>query len=161
MTKNYFLLPALALTIFSGPGNRMVAQESEPNIRVVVDMVQLNVAVTDNKGNYVTGLHPSDFAIVEDGIGQKLATFGEGNEPAYRVSDVSAGNAKASGQTSREGHQTDAKSGEDLSSLSAMVAGANVFLLFDTSNYMYRGSVFAQDAISDSVPPLDSADHVA
>jgi Ca-activated chloride channel family protein len=161
MTKNFSLSWVLVLTLFSGPGAWVVAQESEPNIRVVVDMVQLNVAVTDNKGNYVTGLHPSDFAIVEDGIGQKLATFGEGNEPAYRVSDVSAGNAKASGQTSGEGHQTDAKPGEDLSSLSAMVAGANVFLLFDTSNYMYRGFVFAQDAISDFVRSLESADKVA
>ena len=70
MTKNYFLLPVLMLTLFSGPGTRMVAQESEPNIRVVVDMVQLNVAVTDAKGNYITGLHPSDFAIVEDNIPQ-------------------------------------------------------------------------------------------
>jgi Ca-activated chloride channel homolog len=41
------------------------------------------------------------------------------------------------------------------------VAGANVFLLFDTSNYMYRGFVFAQDAISDFVRSLESADKVA
>ena len=41
----------------------MAAQESETNIRVEVDMVQLNVAVTDSKGNYVTGLHPSDFVV--------------------------------------------------------------------------------------------------
>src|SRR5580704_19449493 len=90
MTKNYFLLPALMLTLFSSHATQMVAQESEPNIRVVVDMVQLNVAVTDNKGNYITGLRPSDFAIVEDNIPQRLATFGEGNEPAYRVADTSA-----------------------------------------------------------------------
>jgi hypothetical protein len=25
--------------------------------------------------------------------------------------------------------------------------GASIFILFDTSNYMYRGFVFAQDAI--------------
>ena len=47
-------------------------------IRVVVSMVQLNVAVTDAKGNYVTTLHPSDFDITEDGIPQKVATFEEG-----------------------------------------------------------------------------------
>ena len=42
-----------------------------------------------------------------------------------------------------------------------MVAGANVFILFDTSNYMYRGFVFAQDAIAEFVRSLDSPDKVA
>src|SRR5216684_3741022 len=88
MIMNRSLLLALALTLCCSPGPRMAAQESEPNIRVIVDMVQLNVAVTDDKGNYITGLRPSDFAIVEDNISQKLATFGEGNEPAYRVADT-------------------------------------------------------------------------
>ena len=40
-------------------------------IRVVVSMVQLNVAVTDAKGNYVTTLRPSDFDITEDEIPAK------------------------------------------------------------------------------------------
>ena len=101
MTKKSFLFLALVLTLFSSPGIRVVAQESAPNIRVVVDMVQLNVAVTDNKGNYVTGLHPSDFAIVEDSIPQKLATFGEGNEPAYRVADTSSTSEKTSAKAGR------------------------------------------------------------
>ena len=113
MTKKSFLFFALVLTLFSSPGIRVVAQESAPNIRVVVDMVQLNVAVTDNKGNYVTGLHPSDFAIVEDSIPQKLATFGEGNEPAYRVADTSS-TEKTSAKVGGQQHQADPKSaGED------------------------------------------------
>ena len=57
-------------------------QQTPPNFHVVVDMVQLNVAVTDNKGNYVTGLKPSDFIITEDSIRQKIATFGEGESGA-------------------------------------------------------------------------------
>jgi VWFA-related protein len=135
----------------------MAAQESEPNIRVVVDMVQLNVAVTDVKGNYITGLRPSDFVIVEDSIPQKLATFGEGNEPAYRVANVAPdGKPAAAGQSP----QPDQKP-VDEQSLGSMVAGANVFLLFDTSNYMYRGFVFAQDAIADFVRSLETADKVA
>src|SRR5579864_5339315 len=159
MTRNYFPLVVFALTLFSSPGTRMAAQEGAPNIHVVVDMVQLNVAVTDNKGNYITGLRPSDFAIVEDNIPQKLATFGEGNEPAYRVADTTDGKipVQAAGQQAR-----DQKLSADLDqSLGSMVAGANVFLLFDTSNYMYRGFVFAQDAIADFVRSLESADKVA
>jgi Ca-activated chloride channel homolog len=160
MAKNHFRFLVIALTLFSSPGTWMVAQESEPNIRVVVDMVQLNVAVTDNKGNYITGLRPSDFAIVEDSIPQKLATFGEGNEPAYRVADV-ASDGKASAQAASQPRQPDQKLSAEDQSLGSMVAGANVFLLFDTSNYMYRGFVFAQDAIADFVRSLESADKVA
>jgi VWFA-related protein len=36
-----------------------------------------------------------------------------------------------------------------------------VFVLFDTSNYMYRGFVFAQDAITDFVRSLEGANKVA
>src|ERR1700690_1269704 len=133
MTKNHFLFFALALPLWCSPGTRMAAQESEPNIRVIVDMVQLNVAVTDNKGNYITGLRPSDFAIVEDGIAQKLATFGEGNEPAYRVADTTPADGKTSGQAAGQQHPGDQKlSADPDQSLGSMVAGANVFLLFDT-----------------------------
>ncbi len=41
------------------------------------------------------------------------------------------------------------------------LSGANVFILFDTSNYMYRGFVFAQDAISDFVRSMDDASKIA
>jgi VWFA-related protein len=40
-------------------------------------------------------------------------------------------------------------------------AGANVFILFDTSNYMYRGFVFAQDAIADFIRSLEGVSQVA
>ena len=130
MTKNYFLFLVLVLTLFSSPGTRMVAQESAPNIRVVVDMVQLSVAVTDNKGNYITGLRPSDFAIVEDNIPQKLATFGEGNEPVYRVADTTPADGKTSAQAAGQSANQKLPVDPDQS-LGSMVAGANVFLLFD------------------------------
>src|SRR5689334_7602246 len=130
----------------------------DPHIQIVVDLVQLNVAVTDNKGNYVTGLRPQDFAITEDGIAQKVATFGEGNEVGRRVGDPPAEGADAAGgggQSSDSGQRVSARD------LSALVAGANVFVLFDTSNYMYRGFVFAQDAISEFIRSLQSADKIA
>ncbi|MGB7752681.1 MAG: hypothetical protein WCF88_14100, partial [Candidatus Acidiferrales bacterium] len=73
------LVVALSVFVRTAP----VAQESgAPRINVTVDLVQLNVAVTDNKGKYVTGLHPEDFVIAEDGIAENIATFGEGNESA-------------------------------------------------------------------------------
>jgi VWFA-related protein len=144
-----FLVAALA-QLATAP---CVAQQGESSIHVIVNMVQVNVAVTDDKGNYVTGLRPEDFIITEDGIQEKIATFEEGNEPAQRVdADSSEGS-----NTSPRGPGISALTGN----LAADIAGSNVFILFDTSNYMYRGFVFAQDAISDFVRSLESADKIA
>src|SRR6201987_329976 len=41
------------------------------------------------------------------------------------------------------------------------LTGANVFILFDTSNYMYRGFAFAQDSIADFVRSLEDANRIA
>ena len=65
------------------------AQESEgPHIRVAIDLVQLNVAVTDNQGRYITGLRPEDFVVTEDGIPEHIAVFGEGNESVRTLPNV-------------------------------------------------------------------------
>ncbi len=130
---------------------RLQAQETEPHIHVIVDMVQLNVAVTDSKGDYVTGLRPQDFSITEDGIAQKIATFAEGNEPTRKVVDLTPTGGNSSAEPAAVEPRT----------LGSLVAGADVFILFDTSNYMYRGFVFAQDAIADFVRSLETADKVA
>jgi Ca-activated chloride channel homolog len=159
MLKRCFVSLGVVLVVLSDSNVRLTAQEGEPHIRVVVDLVQLNVAVTDKKGNYITGLRPQDFVIVEDGIPQKLATFAEGNESARRILDASAEGKGTDG--SADATRDVASTGTTESTLGAMIAGANVFILFDTSNYMYRGFVFAQDAISDFVRSLETANKIA
>jgi Ca-activated chloride channel family protein len=157
MCKRFVVTLVLAVALSVFVRNAPVAQESvPPRINVTVDLVQLNVAVTDNKGKYVTGLNPQDFTIAEDGIPESLATFGEGNESARALSGAPASAAKPSDGSSAA--QKDSLSASELTSL---VEGANVFVLFDTSNYMYRGFVFAQDAIADFVRSLESANKVA
>jgi VWFA-related protein len=160
--KTRSLSTVILLCVILGFGT-LNAQRDDSRFRVVVDLVQLNVAVTDNKGNYVTGLNPSDFAIVEDGIPEKIATFGEGNAPVRRVVDGTLVDDKAPPSQATEASATDKPNAaaDSTQSLSAAVVGANVFILFDTSNYMYRGFVFAQDAISDFVRSLQNADKVA
>jgi Ca-activated chloride channel family protein len=140
--------------LFAGYGTGLEAQES-PDLHVVVNLVQLNVAVTDKNGNYVTGLRPKDFSIVEDGITEKMATFAEGNEPALSLMDPKGSADQA---TDLSGGRSAADAPQTLDTL---MAGANVFVLFDTSNYMYRGFVFAQDAISEFVRSLGTADKIA
>jgi VWFA-related protein len=154
MVRKLFALIPIAVGLLPTPTGS-AAQES-PNFHVVVNMVQLNVAVTDKKGNYITGLHPQDFAIVEDGIVEKAATFAEGNEPARSLSEFAEGSpaADSPGVVPRI-------SDPSPETLASLVNGANVFVLFDTSDYMYRGFVFAQDAITEFIRSLETADKIA
>ena len=164
MAKRFLLFLLLVVVVLFGSINRAPAQENEAEtkIRVEVDMVQLNVAVMDRKGNYVTGLRPSDFVVTEDGITQKVATFGEGNEATRRVTSNGPDRNQAGDRMRLLQGSADPENSSELGSeLGSMMAGANVFILFDTSNYMYRGFVFAQDAIAEFVRSLDGPDRVA
>ncbi len=121
--------------------------------RVKVDMVVLSFQVTDGKGHYITGLKPSDFRVLEDGIPQKISTFAEGSRPAVEI---------AGDGTARPIAPAPAEEGSlGLERRPDALVGTNVFVLFDTSNYMYRGFVYASDAIADFVRGLDRADSVA
>jgi Ca-activated chloride channel homolog len=53
----YFLFLCFILFPFSGGGFGK-AQDDASRIRVSVVLVELNVAVTDGKGNYISGLRP-------------------------------------------------------------------------------------------------------
>jgi VWFA-related protein len=143
--------------VFLGSGDGIGAQES-PNLRVIVNLVQLNVAVTDKNGRYITGLRPKDFGISEDGIPEKTATFAEGNGPARSL--IEPGEPGSPGALSGDAAR-DSSDGNSAHTLASLVSGANVYLLFDTSDYMYRGFVFAQDAISEFIRSLETADKIA
>lgn len=144
MSRNFWM-GAIALTLAAV--TVIVAQE-RPTFRVKVDMVVLSFTVTDNKGKYINGLKPGDFRLLEDGIPQKFSTFSEGNQPPVEI---------AADGTLRpiviDPAKPDARS-------DAFV-GTNVFVLFDTSNYMYKTFVYASDAIADFIRGLDRADSVA
>jgi VWFA-related protein len=146
------LAAGLTVTVL-GAGVWLKAQE-DPTFRVKVDMVVLSFAVTDQKGKYVNGLKPKDFNILEDGIREKVATFAEGNHPPLQVLE--------NGET-RPIHLSEQVADHDPNAVELRSAGTgtNVFVLFDTSNYMYRGFVYASDAIADFIRGLDRSDSVA
>src|ERR1700733_2268294 len=83
MVRKFLLAILVPLALV--PITTHVDGQESPNFHVVVSMVQLNVAVPDKKGNYITGLRPEDFTISEDAIVEKVATFAEGNGPARRL----------------------------------------------------------------------------
>ena len=125
-----------------------------PVFRSKVDLVVLSFTVTDSKGKYVNGLKPSDFRIMEDGIKEKMSTFSEGNRPAMEILDDGSMKPMAPA----EAEVVASKAAEVKSDA---FVGTNVFVLFDTSNFMYKGFVYAEDAIADFVRGLDRADSVA
>jgi Ca-activated chloride channel homolog len=129
------------------------AQERPPGtiFRTTVDMVVLSFQVTDNKNKYINGLKPGDFRIYEDGILQKLSTFAEGAKAPVAVNDDGSTRPLLEGQ----------KEGLPGMDRPDAFVGTNVFVLFDTSNFMYRGFVYAEDAIADFIRGLDRPDSVA
>ena len=129
------------------------AQETSqrPVFRIKVDMVVFTFQVTDSKNHYIPGLKASDFRIYEDGILQKVATFAEGAKVPVAVAENGATRPLLEARN------------EVLPGLDHPDAfvGSNVFVLFDTSNFMYRSFVYAEDAIADFVRGLDRADSIA
>ncbi len=151
-TRRHFFATATGLVPAAFAPPVVFAQDAgRPTFRVKVDMVVLSFTITDSKGRYVNGLKPADFRILEDGIQQKLNTFAEGNKAPLQILDDGSTRPMLTAQADPEkgGIATDA------------FVGTNVFVLFDTSNYMYRGFVYASDAIADFVRGMDRADSVA
>ena len=148
-----------AAVISSPPAIGQSLDDRGPLFRVEVDLVLLNVAVTDRRGRYIRDLKPGDFRVYEDGIQQTLATFAEGNQAPQQLAGArSSGGptptpAPAPAVAPAPAPVTDGVDGS--------LVGTNVFVLFDTSNFMYRSFVYAEDAIADFIRGLDGADSVA
>ncbi|HVT96372.1 MAG TPA: VWA domain-containing protein [Acidobacteriaceae bacterium] len=164
------LCALLAVTLAVVPGT--AAQNGSSRIFVNVVLVQLNVAVTDKKGNYVTGLKPENFLVTEDRIPEKISSFEEGGAPGGILEAGTApapenGGGSAPVETNTAGQQQTAPRQAEASALqlglpkASHLAGASVFVLFDTSDYMYRGFVFAQDAIGGFVRTMEEANKIA
>ena len=150
-------LSAVLLTTAS-PKSAPPQRESSP-IQVNVVLVQLNIAVTDRKGGYISGLRPENFAIYEDNIPEKIAWFEEGDKSGRRIIDVAR--AAGAGDGSPAQAPRAATSPDPAGPAPDELPGANVFILFDTSNYMYPGFVFAQDAIAGFVRSMTGPDQIA
>jgi Ca-activated chloride channel family protein len=133
--------------------------QEQTTFHVKVDMVVLSFTIIDNKGKYVNGLRPKDFRVYEDDILQKPSTFAEGNHAPLQVLDGGETRPLRSAGATESDHG--GPPNPAITDLRQDATGTNVFVLFDTSNYMYRGFVYASDAIADFIRGLDRADSVA
>lgn len=72
---------AVVAAILAGPGPAPLAAGREaqspqaPSFRSATSVVALNVTVQDGKAQYVSGLRPEDFVVLEDGVRQDVRFF--------------------------------------------------------------------------------------
>lgn len=63
---------ALSLVMLASQSGRA---QDEDVVRIGVNLVQLNVGVTDRRGHPVTDLSPEEFVVYEDGVPQRIVSF--------------------------------------------------------------------------------------
>ena len=149
--KSFAVFGSLSCLIYMGVGQLSLAPQDDPmRLRMNVVLVQLNVAVTDSHGNYVTGLRPQDFSVTEDNIPQNVSTFEESRGYGRDGDGDGPWRTRQCAEIRRVRSMRIPKTTE-----------ANMFILFDTSNYMYRSFVFAQDAIADFIRSMDGSSRIA
>lgn len=62
-------------------GNQPAPARQAPSFRAGVDVVSLNVTVTDGSARYLTDLQAEDFSVFEDGVKQDVTLFSRTNLP--------------------------------------------------------------------------------
>jgi Ca-activated chloride channel family protein len=75
------LLTLAALFVFSMDAPHAQQGPGQPSFRTAIDVVSLNVTVTDQSTRYITDLNDKDFEVYEDGVKQDLILFNRSNLP--------------------------------------------------------------------------------
>jgi Ca-activated chloride channel homolog len=78
------LLAAVAIP-FLAVGQEPQPRPAQPSFRTAVDVVSLNVTVTDSSNRYVIDAGDKDFEVYEDGVKQNLILFNRSNLPVALV----------------------------------------------------------------------------
>jgi Ca-activated chloride channel family protein len=77
-----FLVAGISVVTASSPAKATVGKQEKPQVfRAGVELVSLNVTVTDSQGRYVTDLTEAEFSVFEDGAKQELSFFNRTNLP--------------------------------------------------------------------------------
>ena len=73
--------PLLLLLLSTAVAVPLVIGAQQPAFRSAIDVVSMNVTVTDSTNKYITDLTEQDFEIFEDGVKQELTLFNRSNLP--------------------------------------------------------------------------------
>jgi Ca-activated chloride channel homolog len=78
---------ALAAAVSTGPAAAQAPRPTPrpPVFEAGIEVINLNVSITDARGEYVTGLTKEDFAVFEDGVKQEISIFAHENLPISMV----------------------------------------------------------------------------
>jgi Ca-activated chloride channel homolog len=75
----------IAICLYGSAGSAQQAspatQKPTPAFRASVDVVSLNVTVTDGMNRFVTDLEPQDFSVFEDGVKEDVSFFNRRQQP--------------------------------------------------------------------------------
>jgi Ca-activated chloride channel family protein len=79
------LLLALVPSLAWPQPPRVTPTPRPPTFEVGIEVIHLNVTVTDGRNQYVTSLKSNDFAVFEDGVKQELTLFNNADVPISLV----------------------------------------------------------------------------
>jgi Ca-activated chloride channel family protein len=79
MTRRTLILAGLTAAAAAAMGRGRL--HAQPSFRQSIDLVSLNVTVTDPAGRFMTNIDPSAFQVFEDGVKQEVAFFNRSNLP--------------------------------------------------------------------------------
>jgi Ca-activated chloride channel family protein len=85
MTRRAFLSAAILAAAIGVTPRAGRPQAPPPTFGTGIEIINLNLSVTDPADNYVTDLQEPDFAVYEDGIRQELSLFTHENLPISMV----------------------------------------------------------------------------
>jgi VWFA-related protein len=113
MTKSNIRLLYLSLfIIISNAHLNSAGQKQNEPVRIGIDLVNLDISVTDKHRRPIRNLTAKDFTVLEDGVAQKIESFVPGSEITPRTEQKVSGQKRAeqinpSGQTAgdRAGRQ--------------------------------------------------------
>jgi Ca-activated chloride channel family protein len=73
--------PLLLLLLATAVAAPLAIRAQQPAFRSAIDVVSMNVTVTDSTSKYITDLTEKDFEIFEDGVKQEMTLFNRSNLP--------------------------------------------------------------------------------
>ena len=120
-----------------------------PSFRVATRLIQVNVVVTDHRGEAVTGLKKDDFSVFDQGRQQKIAFFGEQSGRTQRA--AVAGSAKAAPVVFS--NRPDEKGGASY--------GSATVILFDRLNTKFLDAGFAHERVAKFLSGVRPDDRIA
>ena len=97
-------------------------QQADYTFHVQSELVLVNVTVRDKNGNFVRGLKPEDFTILEDNKPQKVISFDIENIDAVATAGCGAGQAAARFPPSSRRTPPPARRTQPRSSISSKIA---------------------------------------